>query len=65
MDNFQLKEFQKKYSGTCARVLNLLTNKVIRGDSAPQLLGILENCTAITLLVNKFNTLAQVPEYFF
>ena len=29
MDNFQLKEFQKKYSGTCARVLNLLTNKVM------------------------------------
>ena len=29
MDNFQLKEFQKKYSGTCARVLNLVTNKVM------------------------------------
>ena len=29
MDNFQLKEFHKKYFGTCARVLNLLTNKVM------------------------------------
>ena len=29
MDNFQLKEFHKKYLGTCARVLNLTTGKVM------------------------------------
>ena len=42
MDNFQLKEFQKKYSGTCARVLNLITNKVM----AVQFANIPGSCSA-------------------
>lgn len=42
MDNFQLKEFHKKYNNTCASVLNLLTGKVM----AIQFSGIPSNCGA-------------------
>ena len=52
MDNFQIKEFQKKYHNTCARVLNLVTDK-ISGIQFSQIPGSISiNSPSVTLAGN-------------